>query len=156
MFTNSTKKTHQNAGRDRPPSILASGLTVSGNVSSDGEIQIDGIVEGDVTCIRVSLGENAHVRGEIVAESVLIRGEVTGRIRAQAVELAKTARVRGDIWHSSLSIEPGAVLDGLCRHTDNPREAERALPAPSKKEAAASESSMSLDIPARPAGVAAL
>jgi cytoskeletal protein CcmA (bactofilin family) len=124
MFSSSSKKP-QAVGRERPPSILASGLTITGNLVSDGEIQIDGIVEGDVSGRRITLGEHAQVRGEIIADAVLIRGEVAGRIRALAVELARTARVKGDIWHSSLAIESGAQLDGLCKHTDNPLDADR-------------------------------
>jgi cytoskeletal protein CcmA (bactofilin family) len=124
MFSSSSKKP-QPTSRERPPSILATGLTVTGNLVSDGEVQIDGAVEGDVSGRRVTLGEHAQVRGEIIADAVLIRGEVVGRIRALAVELAQTARVKGDIWHSSLAIESGAQLDGLCKHTDNPLDADR-------------------------------
>ena len=127
MFSNSSKKP-QMPGRDRPPSIIANGLAITGNLASDGEIQIDGSIEGDVSGRRVTLGEHAQVRGEIIADAVLIRGEVQGRIRATTVDLARTARVKGDIWHANLAIESGAHLDGLCRHMDNPRESEAAKP----------------------------
>jgi len=129
MFSNSSKKP-QMPGRDRPPSIIANGLAITGNLVSDGEIQIDGSIAGDVSGRRVTLGEHAQVRGEITADAVLIRGEVQGRIRATSVDLARTARVKGDIWHAKLAIESGAHLDGLCKHMDNPRESGAApLPA---------------------------
>lgn len=122
MFSNS-KKNPGSAASKAPPSLLSAGLTVNGDMVSDGEMQIDCIVNGDVTASRLAIGENARVVGEVVADHVLIRGEVTGRIRAKSVELDKTARVRGDIWHELLSIAAGAKIEGLCKFAENPREA---------------------------------
>lgn len=121
MFSNS-KKTTPPPAKQAPPSILSAGLTVNGDLDSDGEVQIDCLVNGDVTAVRLAIGENAKVIGEVMAEHVLIRGEVIGRIRAKSVELDKTAKVRGDIWHELLSIAAGAKIEGLCKFVDNPRE----------------------------------
>lgn len=123
MFS-SSKKTNPPAAANKqlPPSILSAGLTVNGDLSSEGEVQIDCLVNGDVTAVRLAIGENAKVVGEVVADHVLIRGEVVGRIRARSVELDKTAKVRGDIWHELLSIAAGAKVEGLCKFAENPRE----------------------------------
>jgi len=104
------------------PSLISANLTIDGNLTTDGEIQIDGQVNGDVTCGRLTVGEKSRIAGEITADDVQIRGEVAGRIRARSVQLAKSAKVSGDIWHEVLSIESGAQLDGLCKHTPNPRD----------------------------------
>jgi cytoskeletal protein CcmA (bactofilin family) len=120
MFS-SSKKTAQAASK-APPSLLSAGLVVEGNLICDGEMQIDCVVNGDVTAERLAIGENARVLGEVVAEHLLVRGEVIGRIRARSVELDKTARVRGDIWHELLSIAAGAKIEGLCKFAENPRE----------------------------------
>ncbi len=122
MFSNSKKTNPPAAAKLAPPSILSAGLTVNGDLNSDGEVQIDCLVNGDVTAARLAIGENAKVVGEVVAEHVLIRGEVVGRIRAKSVELDKTAKVRGDIWHELLSIAAGAKIEGLCKFAENPRD----------------------------------
>jgi cytoskeletal protein CcmA (bactofilin family) len=122
MFSNSKKTNPPAAAKLAPPSILSAGLTVNGDLNSDGEVQIDCLVNGDVTAVRLAIGENAKVVGEVVAEHVLIRGEVVGRIRAKSVELDKTAKVRGDIWHELLSIAAGAKIEGLCKFAENPRD----------------------------------
>lgn len=122
MFSSSKKTNPQPAAKQAPPSILSAGLTVNGDLNSEGEVQIDCIVNGDVTAGRLAIGENAKVVGEVVAEHVLIRGEVIGRIRAKSVELDKTAKVRGDIWHELLSIAAGAKIEGLCKFAENPRD----------------------------------
>lgn len=122
MFSSSKKTNPQSAAKQAPPSILSAGLTVNGDLNSEGEMQIDCLVNGDVTAVRLAIGENAKVVGEVVAEQVLIRGEVIGRIRAKSVELDKTAKVRGDIWHELLSIAAGAKIEGLCKFAENPRD----------------------------------
>lgn len=136
MFSNSKKTNPPAAVKQAPPSILSAGLTVNGDLNSDGEVQIDCLVNGDVTAVRLAIGENAKVVGEVVAEHVLIRGEVIGRIRAKSVELDKTAKVRGDIWHELLSIAAGAKIEGLCKFAENPRDTAAKLSVVANSESA--------------------
>jgi len=102
------------------PSILSGDLVISGTVTAEGEIQLDGQIEGDVRAGALIVGEKASVKGEVVAESVTIRGRVLGSVRGRQVQLASTARIEGDIIHSSLSVESGAFFEGHCRHTSDP------------------------------------
>lgn len=97
------------------PTIISADLTVTGNLASDGEVQIDGVIDGDVRSARLSVGQNGKIVGSVRAERALVRGRVDGQIRAQEVTLTRTAQVKGDIYHDTLSIEPGAQLDGHCR-----------------------------------------
>ena len=102
------------------PSIISSDVVMRGNVNSAGEIQFYGSLEGDVKAGSLIIGEKASVKGEIVCETVTVRGRVEGGIRAKSVSLAATAHIRGDILHSSLSVETGAHFEGNCRHSDDP------------------------------------
>ncbi len=121
MFTKGTKEDEKNLVPkvSSPPSLLSTGLTVTGNLHSDGEIQIDGRVEGSIHSDVLIVGETAQVNGEITAESVRVHGHVTGQIRATSVSLAKTAHVLGDILHGNLAIEQGAFLEGHCRRVES-------------------------------------
>lgn len=100
------------------PSIVSANLRVTGDLESEGDIQIDGHVEGDVRSNSVTVGEHAMVSGAIIAQSVHVAGTVKGQINGKSVELARTAKVTGDIVHESLAIEAGAFIQGLCRHAD--------------------------------------
>lgn len=100
------------------PSIVSANLRVTGDLESEGDIQIDGAVEGDVRSSSVTVGEHAIVSGAIVAATVHVAGTVKGQINGKQVELARTAKVTGDIVHESLAIEAGAFIQGLCRHVD--------------------------------------
>lgn len=106
------------------PTIISADLTVTGNLTSDGEVQIDGVIDGDVKSARLSVGQQGKIVGSVRAERALIRGRVDGQIRAQEVTLTKTAQVKGDIYHDTLSIEPGAQLDGHCRRLNSVEDGE--------------------------------
>lgn len=101
-----------------PPSIVSSDLHITGNLRSKGDIQIDGIVDGDIKSKKLTIGLGATVNGAINCESVRIAGDVNGEIHAGTVELIKSAKVIGDIHHETLSIEAGALVDGMCRHVN--------------------------------------
>ncbi len=100
------------------PSILSVDLHITGNMESDGDIQIDGRVDGDIKSKQVTIGEGATVNGAIEADYLRVSGTVNGEITGRKVELASTARVVGDINHDLLQIEAGAYLQGLCRRMD--------------------------------------
>lgn len=97
------------------PSILSRDLVMTGDLKSDGEIQVDGNIIGDIKTKSLLVGKTANVKGEIIAEHVRVHGTVDGQIKAHTVTLAKTAHVVGDILHVNLSIETGAFLEGLCK-----------------------------------------
>ncbi|MHA1107759.1 MAG: bactofilin family protein [Alphaproteobacteria bacterium] len=116
MFT----KAKKSGGKKRPaaPTIVSSDLRIDGNITSSGEIQVDGVVNGDVKCAKISIGENGSVKGAVTAERALVRGKVTGQIKSRVVTLTRSSRVTGDVLHETLAIEPGARLEGNCRRMD--------------------------------------
>lgn len=114
------------SSKDAPPSLISANLQIVGNLRSQGEVQIDGTVDGDVSANALTIGERATINGEIVADDVVVRGRVNGRIRARKVQLAKSAHVVGDIWHELLAIDSGAFVEGHCKRTDKPTELQEA------------------------------
>ena len=102
------------------PSIISADLTVTGALNSTGDMQIDGIVEGDVRSVGLVIGERAEIHGEIWAEDVTVRGKVIGRIHARKVLLSATSHVEGDILHEAFAVDSGAFFEGNIRHSDNP------------------------------------
>ena len=108
---------------DRPgggiPSIIGSSMKVSGDLNSEGAVQIEGEIEGNIHCIEVTVGPNAQIRGHIYAETAKVHGNVNGEIRAQRVTLSSTARVMGDIVHEELAIEAGAYVEGQMLRRDS-------------------------------------
>ena len=112
------------------PSIISRGLTVTGDLVSDGEIQVDDRVQGDIQCASLVIGLTGEVMGEVRTASLRLHGQLTGQVHAKSVFLAATARMIGDVHHQSLAIEPGAFLQGMCRRSDDEPLAQAAIAAP--------------------------
>lgn len=102
------------------PSVLSADLTVTGNIKTDGDVQIEGQVEGDIRAHQLTVGESATIRGEIVAEDIVVNGRVIGRVRGLKVRLSATARVEGDIIHKTIAIESGAHFEGSVQRQEDP------------------------------------
>ncbi len=104
----------------RAASIICSDMRINGSVISEGSLQIDGIVDGDVSATDITIGASGQITGEVKAEVVKVKGKIKGSIRARKVELETGAHVKGDIVHSSLQIQPNAVFEGQVKHADDP------------------------------------
>ena len=119
------------------PSIISADLRITGNLHSNGDIQIDGKIDGNVDSKSLTIGEDAEVNGTISCERVRVCGKVSGEIRAAWVVLARSARVSADVVHKSLEIESGASLEGgVSRLEGEPRKTETETDTPHKAEAA--------------------
>lgn len=105
-------------GRSAIPSLLGSDLRITGDISSSGEVQVDGRVEGDIIADCLIVSETGVIDGAIAANSVRVLGTVNGPITAGSVKLGRSARVTGDIVHQTLSVEEGAFVSGHCRRSD--------------------------------------
>jgi cytoskeletal protein CcmA (bactofilin family) len=101
-------------------SVLSSDITITGNVRSSGDIQIEGTIEGDIRAQVLIVGETATVKGEVTADDVVVHGRVVGRLRGLKVRLSSTARVEGDIVHKTIAIESGAHFEGSVQRQDDP------------------------------------
>lgn len=119
-------KVSNNDRRPASPSIISSDLTITGDLISEGELHIDGRIEGDIRCRVLIVGVNAQINGSIQADVAKVHGCINGHLYARSVFLASPAKVKGDITHERLEIEPGAFLEGHCRHMNDPIPAEQA------------------------------
>ncbi|MCF6214687.1 MAG: polymer-forming cytoskeletal protein [Emcibacter sp.] len=123
------------------PSIIGSDVSIKGNVTTLGEIQLDGTIEGDVRSASLTIGEHGSVQGTVTAEEVIVKGAVTGQIKARNIRLEKTAKVKGDLFHETLSVEAGAFIEGNLTHKnnavqDNPAKANTPEAKPTEKKLA--------------------
>src|SRR5882724_11060805 len=107
------------SAKNLAPTIISADLRIKGDVIGSGDIQIDGIVEGDVHSRSITVGEGAEVRGSLSADTVRVYGTVAGgTIKATTVTLAKTAKVHSDIIHQTMALEAGAYLEGSIKRID--------------------------------------
>ncbi|MDA8584663.1 polymer-forming cytoskeletal protein [Rhodobacteraceae bacterium] len=124
-FASSTPKTKP------PASVLSADLQISGNIKTTGDVNIEGNVEGDIRAHLLTVGEGATVKGECIADDVVVNGRVIGKVRGLKVRLTSTARVEGDIIHKTIAIESGAHFEGSVQRQEDPLNAKgSAAPRP--------------------------
>jgi cytoskeletal protein CcmA (bactofilin family) len=97
-------------------SIIASGTTVEGDITSSGDIRIDGILNGNISCnAKVIIGSQGQVKGDISGQQADIMGKVNGTIRVKELLMLKGgSNVAGNLFAAKLSIEPSANFNGQC------------------------------------------
>jgi len=109
------------APKAKPPaSVLSADLHITGNLKTSGDVQVEGQVDGDIRAHLLTVGEGATVRGEVIADDVVVNGHIIGRVRGLKVRLTSTAQVEGDIIHKTIAIESGAHFEGSVQRQDDP------------------------------------
>ena len=105
--------------KDTIQSIISEGSEFIGNVKTSGEIQIDGVLNGNVKAKQIVVGINGNVRGNLTASFSRILGKVEGEIRAEVLEIVKTATVKGNLFKKTISIESGSKITGNINELEN-------------------------------------
>lgn len=108
-------KNHRNHFQpDLSDTVIAAGITVRGDITSDGDIWVNGTVEGDLTTeTSITLGQNARIDGNLSAATLYISGCIIGNATAtERVACESTAYINGDISTPRLRVEDGALITG--------------------------------------------
>lgn len=108
--------------------ILGEGSSLASDVKVNGNLRIEGDVDGNVTALgNVFVGEKARIRGNVTSESAEIYGIVRGDIDApKFVKIFSTAAVIGDVFTNQVQIEENAIFQGHCVSLKNTQNFEEA------------------------------
>ena len=96
--------------------ILGKGSSITGNLRINGFVRLDGDIDGNLeTDGNVIIGDNARIRGDVKAKSVIISGIVVGNIIAQeGIKILSEAAVLGDVISRKVQIDDKATFNGKC------------------------------------------
>ncbi|HYF65300.1 MAG TPA: polymer-forming cytoskeletal protein [Herpetosiphonaceae bacterium] len=105
----------------KPETVVGSNTTFVGTLKSDGNIRIDGSVEGEVEVLgNLIVGSTGRVIATLKATNIHVSGAVKGQITAtEQLEISPSGKVWGDITAASLHIEPGGLFRGQSAMTSN-------------------------------------
>ena len=97
--------------------LLSQGVSIKGSVKFLNELLIDGELEGTIDSTgTLTVGEHAHIRGEIRTKSVKVRGTVEGNIFVtERCELQAGCTLRGDIEAPRLMVDENATFLGSAK-----------------------------------------
>jgi len=98
-------------------SRISAGTTIKGEIKTPTDIKIDGTFEGKVTSdAKVTIGENAVIKGDIVCNDADLWGQVNGNLYVKdTLSLKDTCVVEGDLHIRRLSVELDAKFNGNCK-----------------------------------------
>jgi cytoskeletal protein CcmA (bactofilin family) len=119
IFNNQARDEQGNELRRRrtdqiPFSIIASDMTVIGDLETEGVVRVEGRVRGAVRVgAQVLVAVGAVIEGDLHTQEAVVAGQVSGNIVArERVELQATAVVAGDIHTPRIAIVEGAKVSG--------------------------------------------
>ena len=113
MFTSKSKTNDTPAGGT---TIIGAGTVINGDISSSGDIRIDGTLIGNLTSkAKVLIGQEGIVEGDITGQQADILGKVTGMLRIkELLQLRGKSNVAGELHAGKLEVETTATFNGSC------------------------------------------
>ncbi len=101
--------------------LIGAGTTLTGDISSSGDLRIDGNVAGNITSkAKIIIGNSGSVEGDITCNQADITGKVAGNIRAkELLQLKGNCVVSGNLYAGKLQVEPSATFNGQCHMGGN-------------------------------------
>ena len=115
-FSTEKKKDLNHSGR----SYIGETLQLEGDLRSSGDVDIAGLLNGNIFVSDLTISETGSVRGSMEATSVEVNGHVEGKITADTIIIGKSAVIKGDIFFkNTLKTEEGADIDGYIKRINN-------------------------------------
>lgn len=93
-------------------SILSADTRLTGDLVSNGDVTVEGTIDGSIKCRSLTLCGQPKIKGIVEAETAHVGGTFTGELRANKVILNKSARMHGDIYQEVLEMHAGAEFEG--------------------------------------------
>lgn len=93
---------------------IVPGTKIKGDVITEGDIRIDGELEGTLVCKgKLVVGQSGKVKGEVTCQNANVSGNLEGTFKASEVlAVQSTGNVSGEIVYGKLSVEMGAKVIG--------------------------------------------
>lgn len=97
--------------------LIASGTILNGDVKSENDLRIDGIIHGNIFCTaKIIVGPTGFVEGNIEGVNADITGKVDGNVSVNdLLQLKAEGNINGNIIAAKLQIDPTAVFNGKCQ-----------------------------------------
>jgi cytoskeletal protein CcmA (bactofilin family) len=114
MFNSKTKANDAPSGNGT--TIIGAGTVINGDISSNGDIRIDGTLIGNLSSkAKVLVGQEGVVEGDITGQQADIMGKVTGMLKIkELLQLRGKCNVNGELYAGKLEVEPTATFNGSC------------------------------------------
>ena len=115
MFKEKTSQSERFAPTNA--TLISAGTVLTGDVTSDSDLRIDGTIKGNVICkAKIIIGETGYVEGNIDGQNADITGKVLGSLAIKdLLQLKNNGNIQGNIAAGKLQIDPTATFNGQCQ-----------------------------------------
>ena len=93
-------------------SIIGEGIDFSGELNTEGNIHIDGIMRGIIKANEVVIGPNGEFDGEIIADILIINGSIKGKFTIKNLHIRKDGLLQGRAKYETLVVDIGGKIQG--------------------------------------------
>lgn len=96
--------------------IIAKGTKIVGDFFSEGNIRVDGLIEGNIeTPGKVVVGKDGEIKGKLKCSNAYFEGKLNGTLElSETLTLKSTAVIKGEVITQKLAVEPGATFNVSC------------------------------------------
>ncbi len=94
--------------------IIAHGVRLEGDFTSEGDVTIEGDVSGTVrTAANLIVGDKSKIRADVMAKNATVSGEIRGNLHVEdRLDIKETARIIGDVSAKIITVGAGAQING--------------------------------------------
>ena len=117
MFQKDKSATPLKNAATNSATLITSGTVFNGDVQSDNDLRIDGVIHGNVTsAAKIIIGPSGFVEGNVIGKQADVSGRVVGNITAvDSIQLRPKCDVQGNLTAATFQAESGAIFNGHCQ-----------------------------------------
>ena len=93
--------------------MIGEGVTITGTIKADNEVNIHGSIDGDIDCNSVTINQSGNVKGKVQTETMTVEGKVEGEININSLlHIKSQGSVSGKVFYGDIQIDEGGKLLG--------------------------------------------
>ena len=93
--------------------IIGEKVVVTGTVKAEDLVTIQGTIDGDIDCNKISVKKSGIVKGKINTKNATVEGQLDGEINITSIlHIKSNGKVNGKISYGIIQIDEGGSLQG--------------------------------------------
>lgn len=124
MFEKNTsqpaKPSREPREKDLPTTVISADTKIVGSIDTTQNLRVEGLIEGNITCAKLTVDAEGTINGDVLAESIVSNGTINGTVKTDMLRLNKTSRIDGGVVLKNWVVDSGAKVNATCHFTDHP------------------------------------
>ena len=119
IFVSKPKDKEKNIDKSKSSLMIGEGVTITGTISANNEVTIQGTIDGDIECNSVTIKKSGIVKGKINTDTMIVEGKAEGEMNVNAIlNIKSKGHVNGKIFYGEIQIDEGGKISGEINHRD--------------------------------------